>query len=248
MSGTQYTKAQLQAIAVQDANKYGVPQDLFLDQISQESSWNPNPPATGTSTATGIAQFLKGTAAQYNLDPTDPVASLDAAAHYDADLYKANGNNWNNAINAYSGGNYDANSLYAKYGNMDTVTINPTTDQAGIGGTGAAGITTYDPYTGAPINAMQFNPQTGTMQNVDPTAPVNPGFQQGVNAGQATTNALNNATAGINSISTALANLPTLISAWLPRIGIGLLGAGIIFAAVMMLGRDGVAKSIPSPA
>lgn len=90
---------QYQDFAVAAANKYGVPVDMFLWQIGKESSWNPNA-RNPNSTATGIAQFTKGTAKDFNLNPLDPYASLDAAAKYDAQLFKKHGS-WEGALTAY---------------------------------------------------------------------------------------------------------------------------------------------------
>ena len=90
----------LQAYAVQAAQNYGVPTNLFLWQIGQESGWN----ATATnpnSSATGIAQFTSGTAQAFGINPLDPYQSLDAAAQYDAQLAAANGGNWIQALTSY---------------------------------------------------------------------------------------------------------------------------------------------------
>lgn len=99
------------SVAVAAANTYGVPANLFTWQIGQESGFNPNA-FNSTSGATGIAQFLPSTAADpgYGVtpfDPTDPNASLYAAAQYDAALYQKTGS-WDAALQAYSGGSYGA--------------------------------------------------------------------------------------------------------------------------------------------
>lgn len=90
-----------QDYAIAAAQKYGVPQNMFLWQIGTESSWNPNArnPTPG-STATGIAQFIAPTAKAFGIDPLDPYASLDAAAKYDAMLYKQTGS-WQEAMVKY---------------------------------------------------------------------------------------------------------------------------------------------------
>ena len=102
-----YTVAQLQADAVNAANQYGVPAQLFLDQITAESSWNPN--AVSSTGAVGLAQILPSTAAApgYGVtpisDPGNPVAALTFAAQYDAALYNQTGS-WQGALAAYSQG------------------------------------------------------------------------------------------------------------------------------------------------
>lgn len=84
-------------IADQAAQKFGVPTNLFEAQIGQESSWNPD---AQNGEASGIAQFIPSTAAQYGVDTTDPVSSLFGAAQYDADLFKQTGS-WTGAMQAY---------------------------------------------------------------------------------------------------------------------------------------------------
>lgn len=98
---------QYQDIAIAAAQKYGVPQNMFLWQIGTESSWNPNA-RNPTSSATGIAQITKDTADFLKVDPLDPMASLDAAARYDAMLYKKWGS-WTGALEHY-GTLHDASS------------------------------------------------------------------------------------------------------------------------------------------
>ncbi len=92
--------ADLQAYAAQAAQANGVPVNMFLWQIGQESGWNPNA-TNSTSTATGLGQFVQGTAAQFGINPTNPYQSLDAAAKYDAQLYQQNGGDWAGALRQY---------------------------------------------------------------------------------------------------------------------------------------------------
>jgi hypothetical protein len=91
------TLSELQAYAAQVAQQNGVPTNLFLWQIGQESSWNPN---AQNGNATGIAQFMPTTAAQFGIDPTNPYQSLSAAAQYDAQLYNQTGS-WQGALTKY---------------------------------------------------------------------------------------------------------------------------------------------------
>lgn len=86
------------------ASTYGVPPSLLSWQINQESGGNPNAynPRSG---ATGIAQFLPSTAANpgYGIapfDPTNPTASINGAAQYDAALYQQTGS-WAGALSSY---------------------------------------------------------------------------------------------------------------------------------------------------
>ena len=102
------TTAQLQSYAVMAAQREGVPVNMFLWQIGKESAWDPNA-KNPNSSAKGIAQFIDGTAKQFNLNPLDPYASLDAAAKYDAQLYKQTGS-WQKALESY-GTLHNASSL-----------------------------------------------------------------------------------------------------------------------------------------
>jgi len=104
VSGVDFSYDPLRQAAAASANRYGVPVDLFMWQINQESSFNPNPPCVDSRLCViggGIAQFQIVTAGQYGLtNRLDPYAALDAAAHYDSDLY-ANTGNWLTALGAY---------------------------------------------------------------------------------------------------------------------------------------------------
>lgn len=88
-----------QDYAVSAAQRYGVPTEMFLWQIGQESGWDPNA-RNPKSTATGLGQFVKGTAEMFKINPLDPYASLDAAAKYDAQLYAEEGT-WKKALTRY---------------------------------------------------------------------------------------------------------------------------------------------------
>src|SRR5262252_6269923 len=92
----------LQDYARQVANKYGIDPDIFVRQIQQESGFNPS--AKSPAGATGIAQFMPGTAAGVGLDPTDPYASLVAAAKMDAQNLAKYGGDWAKALAAYNAG------------------------------------------------------------------------------------------------------------------------------------------------
>jgi len=89
----------------------GVPPDLFLAQIQQESGFDPNAFNPTGSTATGIGQFIPSTASAIGLDPNDPYASLDAAAQLDTQNYEQSGS-WLGSLTAYgtlpSSGDYNA--------------------------------------------------------------------------------------------------------------------------------------------
>ena len=96
MSGT-FSVSNLQMLADQAAQQYGVPQSLFEAQLGQESSWNPN---AVNGTAAGIAQFEPGTAQQFGIDPYNPSQAIPAAAQYDSQLYQQTGS-WVQALQGY---------------------------------------------------------------------------------------------------------------------------------------------------
>jgi soluble lytic murein transglycosylase-like protein len=74
-----------QAMAASYAQQYGVPQQLFLNQIKQESGFNPS--ARSGAGALGIAQFMPGTAQAMGVDPMNPQSALDGAARLMAQNY-----------------------------------------------------------------------------------------------------------------------------------------------------------------
>ncbi len=86
--------------ARQFARQYGVPEDLYVWQIGQESSWNPYA-ANPSSTARGIAQITAGTASDLGVDVWDPIASLEAGARYMAQRYDWAGGSWEGALRGY---------------------------------------------------------------------------------------------------------------------------------------------------
>ena len=90
------------AIAQQDATNAGISPDYFTRQINQESGFNPN--AVSPSGAVGIAQFLPSTARGLGIDPWDPSAALNAAAHLMASYANNYGGDYAKALAAYNGG------------------------------------------------------------------------------------------------------------------------------------------------
>ena len=94
---TDYTTSPFYSAAVSAAQTYGVPTNLFVAQIGQESGFNPN---AMNGNAMGIAQFMPATAQQFGINPLDPVSSLNAAAQYDSQLYNKLGS-WSAALSAY---------------------------------------------------------------------------------------------------------------------------------------------------
>jgi soluble lytic murein transglycosylase-like protein len=89
------------ALARAAAQRHGVPEDLFLRLVQQESGWNPQ--AVSHKGAIGLAQLMPGTAQLLGVDPTDPVQNLDGGARYLRRQYEAFGT-WPLALAAYNAG------------------------------------------------------------------------------------------------------------------------------------------------
>jgi len=83
------------------ARKHGIPEDLFLRLVQQESGWNPN--ARSHKGATGLAQLMPGTAAKLGVNPHDPIQNLEGGARYLRMMYNTFGN-WKLALAAYNAG------------------------------------------------------------------------------------------------------------------------------------------------
>ena len=86
---------------------YAIPRNQLARQLDIESDhFNPDVIAgrrLSRSGAIGIGQFMPATAAERGLDPTDPFASIDAAAAYMRELYDKFGT-WEAALAAYNWG------------------------------------------------------------------------------------------------------------------------------------------------
>ncbi len=83
------------------ARKYGVPEDLFLRLVQQESGWNAG--AVSQKGATGLAQLMPGTADLLGVDETDPAQNLDGGARYLRMMHDRFGD-WRLALAAYNAG------------------------------------------------------------------------------------------------------------------------------------------------
>lgn len=83
------------------ARRHGVPEDLFLRLVQQESGWNAG--AVSHKGATGLAQLMPGTADRLGVDETDPHENLDGGARYLRMMYDRFGD-WRLALAAYNAG------------------------------------------------------------------------------------------------------------------------------------------------
>lgn len=94
-------KGEFLPVAQAAAKKHGIPVDLFLRLVQQESAWNPR--ALSHAGAMGLAQLMPGTAKDLGVDPANPAQNLDGGARYLAAQYKRFGN-WRLALAAYNAG------------------------------------------------------------------------------------------------------------------------------------------------
>ncbi|UWQ20413.1 lytic transglycosylase domain-containing protein [Jannaschia sp. W003] len=83
------------------ARRHGVPEDLFLRLVRQESGWNAR--ARSHKGALGLAQLMPGTARLLRVDPHDPLQNLDGGARYLAQQFRRFGS-WRLALAAYNAG------------------------------------------------------------------------------------------------------------------------------------------------
>lgn len=90
----------------------GIDPEIFARQIRAESGFNPN--AGSPAGAVGIAQIMPATARGWGVDPTDPNASLTAAAKAMRKYLKSYDGDWRKALAAYNAGV----GAVAKYGGV----------------------------------------------------------------------------------------------------------------------------------
>jgi hypothetical protein len=74
-------RRQYQDLVVETARRYGIPEDLALRQVRQESGFNPN--AHSGAGAIGLMQLMPGTARELGVqDPWDPVQNVEGGMKY----------------------------------------------------------------------------------------------------------------------------------------------------------------------
>ncbi|PXW82223.1 lytic transglycosylase domain-containing protein [Tritonibacter mobilis] len=88
-------------VARNAARANGVPEDLFLRLVQQESNWNPA--AQSHKGALGLAQLMPQTARILGVDPLVPAENLRGGAKYLAQQYRKFGS-WRLALAAYNAG------------------------------------------------------------------------------------------------------------------------------------------------
>ncbi len=83
------------------ARKHGVPEDLFLRLVQQESGWNPV--AVSVKGATGLAQLMPETAEHLGVDINVAEENLEGGARYLRMMFDKFGT-WELALAAYNAG------------------------------------------------------------------------------------------------------------------------------------------------
>ncbi len=83
------------------ARRHGVPEDMFLNLVQQESGWNPR--AVSHKGAIGLAQLMPQTARALGVNPRDPAENLDGGARYLRRQYDRF-HTWRLALAAYNAG------------------------------------------------------------------------------------------------------------------------------------------------
>ncbi|MEO3414247.1 lytic transglycosylase domain-containing protein [Roseovarius sp. CAU 1744] len=94
-------RGQYLQMAKDAARRHGVPSDLFLRLVQQESGWKAT--ARSHKGAIGLAQLMPGTARKLRVNPHDPYENLEGGARYLAEQYRTFGS-WRLALAAYNAG------------------------------------------------------------------------------------------------------------------------------------------------
>ncbi len=102
------------ALAQSDAVAAGIPPDLFVRQINQESGFNPD--SLSPAGAEGIAQFMPDTADGLGINPWNPVDALQGAAQLMAAYQRNYGGDYAKALAAYNGGSGTLQYCMTHYG------------------------------------------------------------------------------------------------------------------------------------
>jgi hypothetical protein len=104
-----------EAMARRAAKRYGVNPDIFVAQLRQESGLVPG--KTSPAGASGIAQFMPGTAKSYGVNLNDGKVGddLDGAARYMRDSLKAFGGDYRLALAAYNAGGGNARKALTSF-------------------------------------------------------------------------------------------------------------------------------------
>ncbi len=94
-------KGQYLGMARAAAQRHGVPEELFLKLVQQESGWRAT--ARSHKGAYGLAQLMPATARSLGVDRTDPYENLEGGARYLRQQYNRF-QSWRLALAAYNAG------------------------------------------------------------------------------------------------------------------------------------------------
>lgn len=97
------------------ATQAGIDPTIFVNQIQQESGFNPR--ATSPAGAQGIAQFMPATAASMGVNPWDVLGALKGAAYLDSANLQKYGGDYPKMLAAYNAGGGTVDGAVARYGN-----------------------------------------------------------------------------------------------------------------------------------
>ena len=110
-----YSRAQLEALVLDAATRYGIDAGIAYHQIQTESNFSPT--ARSHAGAVGIAQFMPLTAADFGLtDRTDPVASMEAWGKYMSMLLRMFNGDYAKALAGYNWGQRRVQDAAKAYG------------------------------------------------------------------------------------------------------------------------------------
>jgi len=90
------------ATAIQMAEKYNLPRNVFLSLIQQESSFRPD--AVSPVGARGLGQLMPDTAAELRVNPYNPTENLEGSARYLRSMLDRNENSLPLALASYNAG------------------------------------------------------------------------------------------------------------------------------------------------
>jgi hypothetical protein len=219
--------------AIQTAQQYGIPSNIFLNQIAEESGFSTS--RVSPVGASGIAQIMANTAQNPgygvpSVDPSNPYASIDFMAQYDAAMYKRTGS-WSGMLGAYNAGlgNVSAGQNYAND------ILNGKWDSFISGGTGGG-----SPQSWTDSIGQWFSDPSKALGNAESglgaiEQALTTGDWSAVTGAAATANTTqtSQATAGLSGISDAITKAFSA-DTW-SRIPIGALGLLFIVGALIWL-------------
>jgi hypothetical protein len=90
------------ATAIEMAERYNLPRNVFLSLVQQESRFRPN--AVSRAGALGLGQLMPGTARDLGVDPTNPEQNLEGSARYLRQQLDRFGGDMTLALAAYNAG------------------------------------------------------------------------------------------------------------------------------------------------